>query len=260
MKDAITSTLGFYRAAEAVIPLRGEAAESAEMVSQLLFGEICEKIDEKPRWWRVRCLHDAYTGWLNPQMLAPLEENATVATWHMVREGALRLDDDSCQPLPIGSRIPGPVAGMPQPFRIAERMFRPSMGLTYCPSSSRSELPTLACIFLQTPYLWGGRSNWGIDCSGFTQQLFAMVGIALPRDSSQQASAGTEVQWGNHQAGDLAFFSQTTDRISHVGLVLPENKIIHASGRVRIDTLTQAGIIHAPHQDLSHHLLTIRRC
>ncbi|MEO1450230.1 MAG: C40 family peptidase [Bacteroidota bacterium] len=248
-----------FRAAEAVVPLRREASESSEMVSQLLFGETVEKIGEKPRWWQVRCGHDGYEGWLDPKMVQAVTKEAPLS-WHILTRGSLVLENDHIMPLPIGSRIPVSSEGMPQPFRISHSMLRPSKDLTYISHADRSELPTLACLFLYTPYLWGGRSGWGIDCSGFTQQVFAMLGISLPRDSSQQALTGTEVAWGDHQAGDLVFFSQQTDRVSHVGIILGPNKIIHASGRVRIDVLDPKGIIHTHHQDLTHNLLTIRRC
>lgn len=227
------------------------------MVSQLLFGEVCIKLDEKPRWWKVRCLHDGYEGWLDPKMIHPIEAEMPLA---IVRQGSVILDDASAMPLPLGSRIPVSAEGMPQPFRISHRMFRPSMDLTYISYAERSELLTLTSLFIHTPYLWGGRSGWGIDCSGFTQQIFAMMGIPLPRDSSQQAQVGSAVRWGDHQIGDLAFFSQQSERVSHVGIISGSDEIIHASGRVRKDQLTADGIVHTHHQSLTHHLLTIRRC
>jgi gamma-D-glutamyl-L-lysine dipeptidyl-peptidase len=114
--------------------------------------------------------------------------------------------------------------------------------------------------FLGAPYLWGGRTPWGVDCSGFTQMIFMFMGIYLPRDAAQQAEEGDPVQpLELAEPGDLAFFDNDEGRIIHVGIILGDRRIVHASGRVRIDTLDQEGIFNAEEKRYSHHLRLVKR-
>ncbi|MBK7084827.1 MAG: C40 family peptidase [Flavobacteriales bacterium] len=114
--------------------------------------------------------------------------------------------------------------------------------------------------FLGAPYLWGGRTPTGVDCSGLTQMLFMLMGIYLPRDAYQQAEEGDPVELVDlAEPGDLAFFDNAEGRITHVGIVLPERRILHASGRVRIDALDQEGIFDAEQGKYSHKLRLVKR-
>ena len=233
----------FFTPIEAVVPMRSTASEAAEQVSQLLYGEIAEShLPQEGNWQYIRCLHDGYEGWVDAKMIREIsaEQADTFRTWqpNTHRNYSIPQADGSPLWLPIGARISTESTAY---FSVEEML---AFGRT----------------LLNTPYLWGGRSSFGIDCSGLMQILFAMRGILLPRDASQQGKVGQEIPFAEIAAGDVVFCSKPgKTNISHVGVLLAPDQILHASGRVRIDFLTENGVIHSQNQQLTHSLVYIRR-
>ena len=240
----------------AVVPMRKEAAHRSEMVSQLLFGEYAERIAEEGDFLHVRCLTDGYEGWVQKVQLQPVENWLAMnrfTSQYMTRV----LLNDTALFLPYGSLLPdgaGPFRFGRQEIQLVEDTW------TTVPQDFDPNLLIAAYgPFVNTPYLWGGRSVFGIDCSGFVQQVYKFFGISLLRDAYLQAGQGAAVgSVRESRPGDLAFFRNEKGKITHVGLVLPEGKIVHAAGQVRIDDLDERGIWREEGVQ-SHHLHSIRR-
>lgn len=233
------------------VPLREVATSASEMVTSLLFGETCTLVDRKNDWLYVSCNHDSYCGWVPDNYVT--EKHEIHADWNIpvLVHGAMLLNTDARIDLSPGSLLPSTLSCILESHKFVysdARAFVAENHDTVC----------LSKLFLHSPYLWGGRSVWGLDCSGLTQITLGLTGKKLPRDASQQVALGTEVQMTDALPGDLAFFEKN-DRIHHVGIVLPNQQIIHASGRVRIDNLTEKGILHQSTGKLSHQLACIKR-
>lgn len=242
-------------------PVRRKPAHRREMVNQLLFGETVKVLKEKnERWVRVRSLHDGYEGWVTRNLLSETDEALAHTRSPYVAADLLSLlvADDIRMSIPVGSSLPGLENGM---VRLA--------GMDYAYSGSilkRDGRPVdgalireLAMPWLNAPYLWGGRTPLGVDCSGFVQVVFKMAGIDLPRDAWQQAQEGNPVKpFRDARAGDLAFFDRG-EEIVHVGILVGDNRVIHASGQVRIDILNKKGIADPVTGKRSLRLRALRR-
>lgn len=221
------------------------------MVTSLLFGETCSLLESKGEWLHISCDHDGYKGWVPESYLAVYPENRPVWTKRLDVHGAMWQNVDSRIDLSPGSLLPDV-----DETHIFGHHFKFSDSRAFIPETK--DACSLAMLFLFTPYLWGGRSVWGIDCSGLTQVVYSMLGKSLPRDARDQEKLGTEVDFEHLLPGDLAFFHKEGN-VTHVGIVLPGDEIIHASGRVKVDKLTPEGIINQDNNQLSHTLYSIRR-
>lgn len=243
----------------AIIPLRAEASERSEMVSQLLFGETYQVLEWQEKWVKIVTAFDEYEGWisrvqvslLNYEDYLTLQTSKPIFTTQLVTI-ANKQTDNSLLYLPAGSTLPFYENGSSW---IENEVF----GVNHV-GEIETELTATAKSYLNTPYLWGGRTHFGIDCSGFTQNVFKQHGIQIKRDASQQAEQGSVVDFlPAAQAGDLAFFDNEEGRIVHVGIMLNHEQIIHASGRVKIDRIDGQGIYSDELKKHTHKLRIIKR-
>lgn len=229
----------------AVIPLRKEGSHTSEMVSQLLYNETYEVLDEKPGWYLIRTVEDQYEGWIQGIQHHAISDEEFQALSHKERYVVDRPTIE-CQghQLSIGTLLHEPMAGT---MTIPES-FSPTLMLDF------------AQKMLGAPYLWGGRTVFGIDCSGFVQLCARAAGKSLPRDASQQVQEGELVYFlPEIQPGDIAFFGNEDGHIVHVGMMLDTEHIIHACGQVRIDYLDQSGIFNKERNEHTHRLQVIKR-
>jgi len=242
-----------------VCPIRSKPNDTAEMVSQLLFGERVEIIEKyKNNWWKVRCLNDDYKGWMDPKQLVSIAEEDVSAAIALEMSQPIWCDGLSTY-ITIGAELLH-YDGMTA--KIAGHNYRYSGQAIHSHQVNRSSvyLEKLVRKWLNTPYLWGGRSPFGIDCSGFTQVVFKCLGYSLLRDSSQQVQQGETVDFIEQaQVGDLAFFSKDSDQITHVGIMLTGRQLIHASGAVRTDPIDHYGIYNNELEQYTHRLKIIKR-
>jgi gamma-D-glutamyl-L-lysine dipeptidyl-peptidase len=231
-----------------VVPMRKEPSDKSEMVNQILFGETCSIIDKNEKWYLIELHHDHYQGWVDKKQIQPTTlppPPAPAVVWQPIWQ--IQKENGQQQWLPAGSFYQPDIMGREN-------------------SSAFTSVDQFAKAFLGSPYLWGGRTAMGMDCSGFTQVVYRLIGLSLPRDAYQQAEKGELVSFLDEaQTGDLAFFDNSEGRIIHVGIVLNDSSngsfksIIHASGEVRIDPLDSQGILLTAQEKYSHQLRTIRR-
>lgn len=242
-----------------IIPQRSEANDKAEMTNQILFGEHFKVLEIRKKWSKIRLSHDSYEGWIcNKQWQEISEEDYKQLDKDVATISTDILDiitKEYQQPIVIGSVLPFYKSGH---ALINEEMYKFD-GLSTQGYVDKNKLRQNALIFLNAPYLWGGRSPLGIDCSGLTQIVYRLQGIDLPRDAYQQAKVGTTLSFiEESEVGDLAFFDDKEGKVIHVGIILEENHIIHASGKVRIDRIDQQGIFNTEIGKHTHKLRLIK--
>jgi len=242
-----------------IIPMRNETADQSEMVNQIIFGEHFKILDWRKEWSRIRLAHDNYEGWIcNKQLIEITKEEYEQLDTDVPTITTDILDiitKNKHQPIVIGSILPNYKSGH---ALINNEMYQFD-GLTTQGFTQKKKLIENALMYLNTPYLWGGRSPLGIDCSGFTQMVYRLQGIKLPRDAYQQSDVGTSLSFVDEsEPGDLAFFDNKEGKIVHVGIILEDNHIIHASGKVRIDRIDQQGIFNSEIGSHTHKLRLIK--
>ncbi len=246
-------------------PVRNSASHKSEMLTQVLFGEMVEILEEKGRQWKkVRCCDDNSVGWMASnqlKLLTPSEYEDYQQNFAFVLEFLQpAMAEDHFLPITLGARLPH-FDGMR--FKLGDvsyhfsgqAVLQKEMKVT-----NTNFVIKLAKRYLNSPYLWGGRSPLGIDSPGFVQVVFRMAGIPLPREADQQVFQGENVHFIDHAwPGDLAFFENRMGRVSHVGIILEDKQIIHSFGKVRIDSLDHYGIYNQQQKRYTHRLRLIKR-
>lgn len=263
-----------------IVPLRAEAREGAEQTTQILFGETFDILEQQPRWHRVRLHSDGQEGWIDAKMSTPMSDeeyrsyaaalpSAAMVAFPMTY--AVSENNGQTIPLTAGTRLVNyeartmPDVGSEARFARFEVLgvgFRidPSMVITKPIALNEQNLLQTVRFFLNIPYLWGGKNAMGMDCSGFTQVVMSLFGKTLKRNASEQVTQGREIKsLGRVHAGDLVFFDHEDNKISHVGIAIDSTRVLHCSGRVKVEKLDATGIFNAEKGGYSHHLVTIRR-
>lgn len=226
-----------------VAPVRAENSDKAEIVTEILYGESADILEVNKNWTKIKMHYDGYEGWMDTKQIKPVtEEYLANRKVNLITEdfsSVMTLDGKTL--LSMGSEVEFPAVASRRSHNVRE-----SIALT-------------AKEFLNIPYLWGGKSFFAVDCSGFVQLVYKIHNVKMPRDTYQQAEVGEALSFVEEsQPGDLAFFENSEGKIIHVGIMLENQKIIHASGKVRIDTLDSSGIFNKEMNKHTHKLRVIK--
>lgn len=242
-----------------IAPVRADHDDRSEMVTQLLFGEKVEIISENGNWIKIMADFDSYVGWTDSKLVHIIPQGdyqKMQTTLYASDLFNLMIDDKYPCTLTLAAHIHFTEENR---IEFGNKSYA-YLGETIDAESNEISISEIAKLYLNTPYLWGGKSNFGIDCSGFVQQVYKLKNIILPRDASQQAFKGEVLSFVEEsKVGDLAFFDNEEGSIIHVGIIIEDQKIIHAHGKVRIDPIDSTGIFNTDSQQYSHKLRFIKR-
>lgn len=243
-----------------IIPLRLEPNDRSEIVSQILFGEHFIIIEKDKQWSKVKLHYDDYEGWMDTKQYQTISNE----NYNLLCEEAIILNADLVEYITVSDNSLIPITlGASLSFLNHPDVNTPNYGFEGLQTSgvkAKSNLVATAYLYLNAPYLWGGKTPFGIDCSGFTQMVYKLNGYKLLRDASQQATQGEVLSFiEESEPGDLAFFDNEEGKIIHVGIMLENNYIIHASGKVRVDRLDHLGIYNAEQNRHTHRLRVIKK-
>ena len=246
-----------------IIPMRVEASDRAEMVNQILFGEAYKVLELRAKWIKIRLSHDSYEGRICKKQFSEIDEDmykqvSTETSYYNYNLiDALSTEEGDMIPIGLGSTLPfydGEHCLINDTIFLFDGAHKP------CEKHSKKDIVNTAFMYLHAPYLWGGRTPMGIDCSGFTQMAYRLNGRSIPRDASQQIELGDSLSFiEESEPGDLAFFDDPEGNIVHVGIILENNQILHASGKVRIDSIDQQGIFNKELGEHTHKLRLIKQ-
>ena len=248
-----------------LVPCRKEPSDRAELVTQLLFGEHFQVLEVQGSWCRIKIAYDRYDCWIDKKQFLAISQS----TFELLNSSDVFCTNELIQvitdkktsqffPVILGSTLPNFIEG--ECYIENQNYSYDGAFINIDLPSAKNEFIETALLYLNTPYLWGGKSPFGIDCSGFTQMVYKLNGAKLFRDAYQQAEQGETLSFVEEaEPGDLAFFDNEEGRIVHVGIVMSNNKIIHASGKVRIDGFDHQGIFNNDRKDYTHRLRLLKR-
>ncbi len=244
----------------AIIPLRAEPSDRSEIVSQVLFGEHFEILETQNQWSKIKLQFDNYEGWVDSKQYQIITENKFTE----LSKDAIILNADLVEYIsnPSNTLLPIPLGASLSFLNHSEINIDgfEFEGLRISGVKEKANLIITSSMYLNAPYLWGGKTPFGIDCSGFTQMVYKLNGYKLLRDASQQATQGEALSFiEESEPGELAFFDNEEGKIIHVGIMMENNYIIHASGKVRIDRLDHLGIYNAEQNRHTHRLRVIKK-
>lgn len=246
-----------------VVPVRASQNDKSEMVTQLLFGDLISILEKNKKWAKIITEFDNYEGYIDVKQYVEISEeeylslqkksdNISVDKLAVLKN----INDSSLINIVQGSSLPSISANI---VEIANNKYEFIGDIKHINTNEFEKICEIALSYKNVPYLWGGKSIMGIDCSGFSQIVYKICGVKLPRDARQQALLGTTVEFLSESLdGDLAFFDNEKGDIIHVGIIMNKNQIIHASGCVRIDTIDHEGIYNASTQKYTHKLRLIK--
>ena len=238
-----------------IVPIRLEPSDTSEMVTQALYGDFFKVLEQRKKWSRVRFAYDKYVGWIDNKQYLEIDKD----NYKSLSSSDINLSKDLIEyvtdpsnnlyPIPLGSDLNG--------LKLSNHTFE---GNRLSSISSKSDIVKTSFLYLNAPYLWGGKTPFGIDCSGFTQMVYKLNGYKLFRDASEQAMQGEALSFiEESEPGDLAFFDNAEGNIIHVGIIMEDNYIIHAHGKVRIDRLDHSGIYNVEKNIHTHKLRVIKK-
>lgn len=244
-----------------VCPVRKDPAHRSEMISQLLFGEKCILMESVDGWEKVQAKYDGYEGWVQSGQVTVIDEHKFNKKDNLLTEGLVNEIDFNGynMMIPIGCSLSAFNSGL-TPWNKNSVKYKGEFWDIENVKFSGKAIRQFSFRFLNTSYLWGGKSVYGIDCSGFVQTVYKFFGKYIPRDSSQQAEEGETIDFlQSAKCGDLAFFDNEDGKIVHVGMLLNSDEIIHSSTKVRIDKIDNHGIVNRDTNKRTHHLRIIKR-
>ena len=238
-----------------IVPLRNEPQHTGELSSQVLYGDHFKVLEQRKKWSKIRLAFDKYEGWIENVQYQLIEEDL----YHTIDKEPQVLSADLVEfvydqqnnliPIPLGCNI--------KTVSVLAASFDGESKHGIFPKGNIIET---AFLYLNTPYLWGGKTPFGIDGSGLTQMVYKLNGYKLPRDAAQQSKQGEALSFiEESEPGDLAFFDDEEGNIVHVGIIMMDNYIIHAHGKVRIDRLDHTGIFNVDSKTHTHKLRVIKK-
>lgn len=237
-----------------LVPVRETPSDRSEMVNQLIFGDVFEIIETKPKWVKIKSAFDGYEGWIDDKQFIDLDEKPFESS----KQNLLHCSVDLVEYVQDPRQHLLPIV-MGSSLRTLSALGYQTDAKMSSGKPQRKHIVPTALLYLNSPYLWGGRSPFGIDCSGFTQMVYKICGMQLSRDAAQQALQGENLSFIEEaMPGDLAFFDNAEGDIIHVGIIMQNNYIVHAHGKVRIDRIDHSGIFNTEVKKYSHQLRVIK--